>query len=209
MSRFHPFLSLLLLLAGTFTAMTSSSAADKPEAAKTTYLYTLTVTDQIRVVIFQEDDLTKISRVDAGGNVNLPLVGDVHVAGLTVNEAQSVIAAAYRDGLFLRKPQVTISIETYATREVSIQGQVKAAGRYILPAESTFTVVDLVTKAGGFTDIAKGTEVTITHFTGDGKKEIRVVDVESIIRGKKKAKSDDATLMLQANDIVNVPERII
>jgi polysaccharide biosynthesis/export protein len=171
--------------------------------------YTLTATDRLRIAVYQEDDLSSIVRIDAKGDVNLLLVGEVKVAGLTVREAQKVIEDAYRDGRFLRDPQVIITVEEYAPREVSIGGQVRNPGRYPLPIESTMTVIDLVTKAGGLTDIARGGAVTITHITPEGKKVTTTVDVDSIIKGKAQAKADDTTLQLQPGDIVYVPERII
>jgi polysaccharide export outer membrane protein len=147
-------------------------------------------------------------RVDARGNINLKLVGDLHVAGLTVNEAQRAIEAAYRDGRYLRNPQVTILVEDYAPREVSIQGQVKTPGSYHLPVESTYSILELVTKAGGLTDIAKGTAVVITRTTPDGRRVTFTVDIDALIRGKKSAKSSD-NLLLEPGDIVYVPESII
>ena len=83
------------------------SEETKPDPGKTAFVYTLTITDRIRVSIFQEDDLTVSGRVDSAGNINLKLVGDVHVAGLNVTDAQHAIEAAYRDGRYLRNPQVT------------------------------------------------------------------------------------------------------
>jgi polysaccharide export outer membrane protein len=208
-----PRLSLLPRLAATLLAWASLDGAAHlawadAQPAKARAVYVLAVTDRIRVVIFGEDDLATDARVDAFGNINLPLVGDVHVAGLSVDDAQRLVERAYRDGQYLRKPQATISIAEYAPREVSIQGQVKEPGRFLLPTESTYSVVELVTKAGGFTDIAKGNEVTITHFTPDGKKTVRKVDVESIIQGKNSEKAQDSTLMLEPGDIVYVPESI-
>ena len=185
------------------------AARAETQSIKTKVVYVLAVTDRIRVTIFGEDDLGTDARVDAFGNINLPLVGDVHVAGLSVDDAQRLIEKAYRDGQYLRKPQATIAIAEYAPREVSIQGQVKEPGRFLLPTESTYSVVELVTKAGGFTDIAKGSDVTITHFTPDGKKTVRKVDVESIIQGKNTGKAQDSSLMLEPGDIVYVPESII
>lgn len=173
------------------------------------YVYHLTITDRIRVTVFQEDELAVIARIDARGNVNLKLVGDIPVAGLTVNEAQRAIEKAYRDGRFLRNPQVTVTIEDYAPREVSIQGQVKAPGRYLLPIEATFSIVELVTKAGGLTDIAKGYDVIVTRVLPDGTKTTFHVDVDSIIRGKKASGPATPPLELQAGDIVFVPERVI
>lgn len=71
------------------------------------------------------------------------------------------------------------------------------------------SVVDLVTKAGGLTDTAKGSAVVVTHYDADGKKITVKVDVEGIIKGKKSARSSDNSLLLQPGDIVFVPESII
>jgi polysaccharide export outer membrane protein len=178
-------------------------------AEKKNYVHTLALADRVRIAVFQEDDLTSLSRVDARGRVNLPLIGEIAIGGLTVVEAQSAIENAYKDGRFLRNPQVTVSVEEYAPREVSIQGRVRNAGRYSLPIESTLTVVELVTKAGGIDDIGKGSAVTVTRILPDGTRKVFTVDVDSVIKGKKDSKSDDSTMLLQPGDIVYVPERLI
>lgn len=176
---------------------------------KKNYIHTLTLADRVRIAVFQEDDLTNLSRVDARGHVNLPLIGEIAIGGLTVVEAQAAIEKAYRDGRFLRNPQVTVSVEEYAPREVSIQGRIRNAGRYALPIESTLTVVELVTKAGGIDDIGKGSAVTVTRIMPDGTRKVFTVDVDSVIKARRDRQSDDATMLLQPGDIVYVPERLI
>src|ERR1700709_46104 len=137
------------LLAGLFVCVCSVSRAENSEpASKKNYIYTLSLADCARVSVYQEDDLTSLTRIDARGRINLPLLGEVTVGGMTVVEAQTAIQNAYKAGRFLRNPQVTVNVEEYAPREVSIQGQIRNPGRYTLPIESTFTVVELVTKAG-------------------------------------------------------------
>jgi polysaccharide export outer membrane protein len=201
-------LTLALLAIGLGGAAFGQSG--NPADAKKSYVHKLQLADRIRVAIYQEDDLTSAVRVDGRGMIYLPLVEEVRVGGLSVVEAQQVIQARYREGRFLRNPQVTVSIEEYAPREVSIQGQIRNPGRYSLPNESTFTVVELVTKAGGITDIGKGTAVNVTRVKADGSKEVFTVDVDSVIKGKKgSGKSDDETLLLMPGDIVFVPERLI
>ena len=71
------------------------------------------------------------------------------------------------------------------------------------------SVGDLVSMAGAFTDSAKGTEVRITRVYPDGSKKVFVVDVESLMKGKDKAKAEDSEFLLEPNDLVFVPERII
>jgi polysaccharide biosynthesis/export protein len=161
------------------------------------------------VDIYDEKELSKIVRIDSQGKINLPLVGEVSVAGLKVAEAQATIENAYRDGRFLRAPRVTISVEEYASREVSIQGQVRSPGRYPLPIEASMTILELVTRAGGFTDTAKGTSVRVTRIMPDGTKKNFEVDVESLIKGRKGANVSDNSLILEPGDIIFVPERLI
>lgn len=196
--------ALLGLLAGAGFAEESAKGAQE----KRNYVHTLQLGDRVRIAIYQEDDLLSNPRIDARGRVSLPLVGEVVIGGLTLAQAQKVIEDAYKDGRFLRNPQVTITVEEYAPREVSIQGAIRNAGRYVLPVESTFTVVELVTKAGGFTDIAKGTAVTVTRLNADGSKQVFTIDVESLIRGRRSARANE-DILLQPGDIVYVPESLI
>jgi polysaccharide export outer membrane protein len=188
-------------------AFSSALAAASPSAPPPAY--TIALTDRLRIAVYQEEDLSVIARVDAKGCVNLPLVGEVAIAGKSVSDAQRTIEVAYREGRYLKNPQVTINIEEYAPREVSIQGMVRNPGRYPLPIEASMTVLDLVTKAGGLTDTAKGTAITVTRLTPDGEKKVFTVDVDSLTKGKDRAKATDNSLQLQPGDIVYVPERII
>ena len=201
-------LAVSLLLSLAVGPARGQDAPLKPDSRKA-LLYTIAITDSLRVSVFGEDELSRVSRVDANGKVNLPLIGEVKVFGLTLRDAELLIANSYRDGRYLRNPQVTINVEIYAIREISVQGQVKSPQRVVLPAESTMSVLEAVTKCGGFTDTAKGTEVRVTRIDADGKVKTFVVDVDSLIKGKHKAKSEDDSLLLMPGDIIYVPEKII
>jgi polysaccharide export outer membrane protein len=185
--------------------------AAEPVPADKAQNYRIRTTDKLSIRVFQEDDLSTVCRVDAKGTVNLPLVGEIRINGQTLSEAERTIEAAYKDGRYLRKPEVTVTVDEYAPREVSIQGQVKNPGRYPLPVESSFTVLDLVTKAGGFTDTAQGTAVRVTRSQPDGGTKVITIDVESLIKGKGNVKTNgsDSSFPLEPDDIVYVPERII
>lgn len=214
--RLRPFFSLLALCLIAFAARAEDvaspvpAAAPRPAAGTTTSpAYVLTNTDQIRVTVYQEADLSVIGRIDSQGSINLPLVGQITVAGLKVSDAQASIEKAYQEGRYLRAPRVYVTVEEYAPREVSIQGQVRNPGRYSLPIESSMSILELVTKAGGFSDTAKGTAVKITRIRPDGTKQNFEVDVESLIKGRKGANVKDNSIILEAGDIVFVPERFI
>lgn len=202
---------VLLLLACCATGLVHAQAPTNPtgDDNQRAIVYRIATNDRIRVGVFQEPDLDIIARVDMKGTVNLPLLGQIKVQNLTINDAEKIIESAYRDGRYLRSPQVTITVEEYAPREVSIQGQVRNPARYTLPIEQPMTVLELVTRAGGFTDTARGTAVSVTRIKEDGTKEVFTVDVESLIKGKNRARAGDNSLILLPGDIVYVPERLI
>jgi polysaccharide biosynthesis/export protein len=204
----HRYLFVLLgtLLALAAPHLSAQTPGSRPAPEKKNYVHTLSLADRIQVRVFQEEDLTSIARIDARGKINLPLLGEIAVGGMTVVEAQTAIENAYKDNRYLRNPQVTINVEEYAPREVSINGQVRNPGRYQLPNESTYTLSELVTKAGGVTDIGKSDAVTVTRIMPDGTKKVLTVDVDSILKGTKSKETD---FVLQAGDNVFVRERLI
>jgi polysaccharide export outer membrane protein len=207
----RPILPAALLAAAALAWPLRSPAQTTTDSSTAPVAYALTSGDVVRVEIIGPDEPAPTQQhIDTLGNITMPLIGDIHVAGLTRDQAQLAVAQAYVQGRFYRHPEISISIDDYAIREVSIQGMVKSPGRFPLPIETAFSVVDLVTKAGGFTDIAKGSDVQIVRNPSGGGKPIVIhVDVQAIFKGKSSVKSNDPSLLLQPGDIVYVPEAII
>lgn len=116
--------------------------------------------DLLDVSLYGVNDFRQEARVNETGNVSLPLIGDVHIGGATVEEAQSVISKSLVQGGFFRDPHVIVMIKEFASQGVSVLGEVARPGVY--PMIGTRRLFDLVSAAGGFTDKA-GTLVTITH----------------------------------------------
>src|SRR5436309_2014959 len=79
--------------------------------------YTLAPKDQVLVQVFGQEDLTRTVRIDQDGNIVLPMIGAVPVAGGTVVEAQQKIEAALKQGGFLLTPRVTVSVSEYQGRQ--------------------------------------------------------------------------------------------
>ena len=185
------------------------SAPVRPEAPKAV-AYRIASSDKLSIAVIGEPELNAANkRVDASGNINLALVLDVRVAGLTVSEAQTAVENAYKDGRILRNPQVSINIEEYSPREVSISGMIKVPGKYPLAPETVMTLKDLVLRAGGFTDTASGTKVKITRTSSDGTAKIYIKDIDSLLRGRQASNSTDGAFPLEPGDLVYVPEKII
>ncbi len=110
--------------------------------------------------VYGAPDVSQKTRVSSTGNVSLPFVGDVHVAGLTAEKAEDAIEKAFRDGQFLNNPHVSLLIDEYATQGVSIMGEVNKPAVY--PVVASRRLFDMISEAGGLTARA-GKSVVITH----------------------------------------------
>jgi polysaccharide biosynthesis/export protein len=100
------------------------------------------------------------ARVSGSGDVVLPLIGSVRVAGLTVAQAEQLIAKRLSQGEFYNSPQVTIMQKEYATQGISVAGEVGKPGIY--PLLGAHTLLQAISAAGG-TTVKAGNDVTIIH----------------------------------------------
>src|SRR5207253_7224639 len=110
---------------GTFRPLMSASpAAQSTTAAVVGAMrapsgYTLSANDQVAIEVFGEEDLRTNGRLNGEGNLSLPLLGSVHLGGLTLAQAASRITELYgRD--YLVNPKVNITLVGYAKRRFSI-----------------------------------------------------------------------------------------
>lgn len=120
--------------------------------------YTLDSGDRLRVVVFGQDGITNSYTVDAGGNVNLPLIGTVPARGTSTQQLAKSIADRLRQG-YVREPHVTVEVETY--RPFFILGEVTTPGQY--PYVANMTVETAVAIAGGFSARASKKTVELTR----------------------------------------------
>lgn len=116
--------------------------------------------DLVEMSVFDTPELSGKLRVSNTGDIILPLVGSLHVAGLKAEEAQNLIRQKFIDGGFLKDPQVTVFIAEYATQNVSVLGEVKNPGIY--PAFGSHHLLDYISLAQGLSPMAS-TRVTITR----------------------------------------------
>jgi polysaccharide export outer membrane protein len=105
-------------------------------------------------------DVAQNVRVDNAGNISLPLIGSVSVAGLTANEAEARIQQKYKDGEYFKAPHVTVFLGEYSSQVVSVFGEVVKPGVYALV--SARTLLDVLSFTGGLT-AAAGNTVMITR----------------------------------------------
>ena len=128
--------------------------------------------DLLEITVFGVQDLSTKVRISNSGDVYLPLIDYVHLAGLTVDEAQELIEKRLQDGGFIRSPHVSIFLNESTSQAISVLGEVGHPGPY--PAIGDRRLYDLISAAGGLTERA-GRSVTIVHRSNpDQKTEIRL-----------------------------------
>jgi polysaccharide export outer membrane protein len=105
--------------------------------------------DLIEVNVYNVPELTTKARVSNSGDVYLPLIDYVHVDGLTIEEAQTLIQKRLEDGGFVRGPHVTIFVDEAASQGVTLLGEVSRPGIY--PDTADRKLYEVISEAGGFT----------------------------------------------------------
>jgi polysaccharide export outer membrane protein len=108
--------------------------------------------DQIHVTVVDSPELDQHPRVTDAGEVPLIGVGTVKVAGLTPADAATAVHDKLIAAHYLNHPEVTVTVEQYATQTVSVLGQVRASGAY--PIGTARSVVDVLALAGGLNEVA-------------------------------------------------------
>jgi len=166
----------LAALAGT-TAVSAQASAAAPVRAAPAAEYRLGAGDVVRITVFQNPELTLESRLNEGGVLSFPLIGSVRLGGLSVPEAERLIADSLARGNFLRNPQVTIIVLQVRGNQVNVLGQVGRPGRYPLETADT-RLTDMIALAGGVAP--GGADVIVVTGTRDGKPFREEVDLPAL-----------------------------
>lgn len=110
--------------------------------------------------VLDDSDLTGSFRIDDRGNLVLPVLGALHLAGETASVAQAQIRERLLEERILKDPQVTLAVLEYTPPAVTIVGEVASPGKYPLLAPRK--LVDVLALAGG-TTLTAGDQVEIVH----------------------------------------------
>jgi len=190
-------LALPLLPAGPARAQATAAAA---HTAATPALdeYKLGPGDTIRILVYQNPDLSLEARLSDGGIISYPLLGAVRVGGLSVGEAETAIADGLRKGDFVKNPQVSVVLMQARGSQVSVLGQVNRPGRYALEKGGT-RLSDVLALAGGTISQLGGDLVTVVG-SRNNQPFRQVVDLPRVFNSAAR----DGDLVLQGDDVVYV-----
>jgi protein involved in polysaccharide export with SLBB domain len=160
--------------------------------------YVLAAGDTLDLMVYKEPDLNMRSKIARDGRVQLPLLGEVAVAGKTVREAQDYIKSLLNAD-YLVDPQVYLNIASYTQRKITLIGQVVRPGSYELQGNESLGILEAIGMAGGFTRIADSKNVTIKRIVGGKPDTIKV-------NTKRLEDADGGSFQVLPGDIITVGE---
>lgn len=136
--------------------------------------YRLDAGDTINIRVLGEEDLSLEIEIGESGSITYPLLREVQVRGMTITELENRMTRRLIDEEFLIDPDVSINIVEY--RPFYISGEVEQPGSY--PFEPGLTLRRAVSLAGGFTERASRTRITVLD---DDNEEIEVEAGDDIL----------------------------
>jgi polysaccharide export outer membrane protein len=113
--------------------------------------YQIGILDLLDVKVLYADDISRTVRVDAQGNISLPLVGVIKAEQLTTYQLEQAIAAKLAQDL-LQNPQVSVFVKEFTSQRMTIQGAVKRTGVYDFQGKAT--LLSAISMAGGLDEKA-------------------------------------------------------
>ena len=160
---------------------------------------TLGAGDVFSVRVYGEDSMTGSHQVAPDGTINFPLLGAVQVSGLEPTEVANKIQHELQERDLMRSPHVSVYVEQYSSKRVSVVGAVANPGTF--PLEPGMTVVQAISMAGGFSSLADRDATVVTRKVAEEIIRYRV-PVARVTKGQA------ADIEVAAGDIIFVPERL-
>jgi protein involved in polysaccharide export with SLBB domain len=162
---------------------------------------TLGPSDLFEVTVVGEKDLPKEYRVQPDCSIDFPYVDRVtDVCGLEPQQLVDKLKVALKEKQILTNPQLTLVVKQYASKKVSIIGQVNKPGS--VPWTDGMRLFDVISQSGGFTSIADSKNVVLVRRVGQGKTVTVTVNVDSIGDGTQQ------DIPVQAGDTIKVDSRV-
>ncbi len=176
----------------------SQTASEIGEDDEEDHLSFIGAGDKINIQVYNEKELSGVYQVSPEGYITFPFIGEIKVDGLNIFTLATKISSKLKEG-YLKEPNVTVLVEEFVSKRIFVLGEVKKAGSF--PIRRRMSVIEAISLAGGFTNLADLSNVVVTRKGGDGREKRFVVDIKSIVNGTKE------NFSLDAGEIVFVGER--
>jgi polysaccharide export outer membrane protein len=158
--------------------------------------YVIGADDVLSIVYWRDKDMTGEVTVRPDGKISLPLLNDVHAAGLTPTQLADRLTEASRR--YIEDPNVTVVVHQINSRKVFITGEVAKPGPY--PLTEPTNIVQLISIAGGLRDYANGKKIVVVR-TENGRPVTYPFNYKDVESGKNLRQN----IELKPGDTVIVP----
>src|SRR5215831_2977708 len=159
--------------------------------------YIIGADDVMSVVFWRDKELSADVTVRPDGKISLPLINEIHAAGLTPAQLKDRITDAAKQ--YVEDPTVTVEVKAINSRKIFITGEVRKPGPY--PLTGTISVLQLIAIAGGLGDYAKSDQIVIYRTDTGGKQSAFAFNYKEVLKKRKLAQN----IELKPGDTVVVP----
>lgn len=179
-----------------------------PRAANDPRTYLIGAQDSLKIFVFEEPALSNSYKVGADGSFDYPYIGRVAAVGKTLRELEEEITQKLADG-YVRKPQVTVEVDQFRSRNIFVMGEVRNASKY--PLTGQMTLLEALVAAGYVTTNA-GTQVLVVRQPADRTNDKPAGPGEQGIETLKlnladvQAGKPEANIFLREGDNIIVPK---
>jgi len=150
--------------------------------------------DVLNVQVWDQPQMSSRVRVRPDGRVSLPLIGDVMVAGNTIDHAVRTVETRLQESKLVVAPRVTVILEESAPISISILGSVARPGTYELQPGAG--VAEALASAGGLTEFAHRDRIFVVRRTPD------LLRIRFDFKAISQAEGRAALFRLKAGDVV-------
>jgi len=205
-ARFVPILMLGLSLSivsapcAAQTPQSNTQAAETPQNNAPVPEYVVGPEDVLDIAVWNNPDVTRTVPVRPDGMISLPLLNDVHAAGLTPMQLRDALARLLAS--YIPNPTISVIVREVHSFKVTVIGEVKTPGRYEL--KSRATVLDVLAIAGGLSEFAARSRIVVLRQEGGATREIPFAFDKLATRGGAKAGGQE-NFCVQPGDIIVVP----
>jgi len=166
------------------------------EVAADSEKYVIGTEDVLYIYVWNEEALTRQVPVRSDGKISLPVIDEVHAAGLTPLQLKEKLTLRLKE--FIDNPSVSVIVMEANSQKVFVSGEVKNPGAYRLRSETT--LLQIIPMAGGFTEWADQKKIVVIRKENEKDRRI-IVNYRKIVSGEDMS----ANIVLKSGDTIIVP----
>lgn len=159
--------------------------------------YTIGPGDMLEIRVFDVPEFSTMARVSGKGEIVLPLLDELYVAGMSPRQVEQVLETRLTE--YIYQPDASVHVSDYRSQQVSVTGAVNNPAMHTLTRPRT--VFELISMSGGLAPQA-GRQVAVQTVADDMQQRL-VIDLDEVLSS---SSSDSFAMLLSGGDSIFVPE---